>query len=80
MTLSLLCIYLSSIYRTIELSQGWTGYLITHERYFIALDGAMMVIAVGVFNFIHPATFLPRSSTEDNGEWLDITRRPGSRK
>ncbi|KAH7244561.1 RTA1 like protein-domain-containing protein [Fusarium redolens] len=80
MTLSLLCIYLRSIYRTIELSQGWTGYLITHERYFITLDGAMMVIAVGVFNFIHPATFLPRSPAEDNGEWLDITRRPGSRK
>ncbi|KAF4417802.1 RSB1-like protein [Fusarium acutatum] len=80
MTLSLLCIYLRSIYRTIELSQGWTGYLITHERYFIALDGAMMVIAVGIFNFIHPATFLPRSSADDSGEWLEITRRSEMRK
>ncbi|EXL99292.1 RTA1 like protein-domain-containing protein [Fusarium oxysporum II5] len=80
MTLSLLCIYLRSIYRTIELSQGWTGYLITHERYFIALDGAMMVIAVGIFNFIHPATFLPRSSAEDTGEWLEITQRSELRK
>ncbi|KAF5568426.1 RSB1 [Fusarium phyllophilum] len=70
MTLSLLSIYLRSIYRTIELSQGWTGYLITHERYFIALEGAMMVIAVGVFNFIHPTTSLPPSSAEDTGEWL----------
>ncbi|KAG4263681.1 hypothetical protein FPRO04_11342 [Fusarium proliferatum] len=80
MTLSLLCIYLRSIYRTIELVQGWTGYLITHEQYFIGLDGAMMVIAVGIFNFIHPASFLPRSSTEDTGEWLEITPRSKTRK
>lgn len=80
MTLSLLCIYLRSIYRTIELVQGWTGYLITHEQYFIGLDGAMMVIAVGIFNFIHPARFLPRSSTEDTGEWLEITPISKTRK
>ncbi|KAF4448820.1 hypothetical protein F53441_7812 [Fusarium austroafricanum] len=75
MTLSLLCIYVRSIYRTIELSEGWMGYLITHERYFVALDGAMMVIAVAVFNLVHPATFSPQSSVSDTGEWLDITRR-----
>ncbi|KKK14893.1 hypothetical protein AOCH_006824, partial [Aspergillus ochraceoroseus] len=51
---SITCVYVRSIYRTIELVQGWTGYLITHERYFIALDGAMMAAAVGVFNLIHP--------------------------
>ncbi|KAI1044169.1 hypothetical protein LB505_007467 [Fusarium chuoi] len=80
MTLSLLCIYLRSIYRTIELVQGWTGYLITHEQYFIGLDGAMMVIAVGIFNFIHPPSFLPRTSTEDTGEWLEITPTSKTRK
>ncbi|KAF9770298.1 hypothetical protein IL306_012177 [Fusarium sp. DS 682] len=80
MALSLLCIYVRSIYRTIELSEGWTGYLITHERYFIALDGAMMVIAVAVFNLIHPASFSPGSPAEDTGEWLDITRRSEPRK
>ncbi|KKK23575.1 hypothetical protein ARAM_001314 [Aspergillus rambellii] len=42
---SITCVYVRSIYRTIELVQGWTGYLITHERYFIALDGAMMAAA-----------------------------------
>lgn len=50
-------IYIRSIYRTIELLQGWTGYLITHEIYFIVLDGTMMVLAVGIFNLIHPAWF-----------------------
>ncbi|KAJ6255864.1 hypothetical protein Dda_9323 [Drechslerella dactyloides] len=58
--LSVTCIYIRSIYRTIELLQGWDGYLITTERFFIALDGAMMVIAVGVYNIVHPALLLPR--------------------
>jgi hypothetical protein len=42
------------IYRTIELSQGWNGYLMTHQQYVIALDGTMMILAVLVFNFANP--------------------------
>jgi hypothetical protein len=49
-SLSVICVIIRSIYRTIELSQGWTGYLITHQSYFIGLDGVMMIIAVGIFN------------------------------
>jgi hypothetical protein len=64
MVLSVACIYIRSIYRTIELIQGWSGYLITHERFFIALDGAMMVVAVVVFNFIHPGWLLPADSKD----------------
>ncbi|PTU21720.1 hypothetical protein P175DRAFT_0500602 [Aspergillus ochraceoroseus IBT 24754] len=59
MIFSVVCIYIRSIYRTIELLQGWSGYLITTERFFIALDGAMMVLAVGVFNIFHPGWLLP---------------------
>ncbi|KAL1857945.1 hypothetical protein Plec18170_003169, partial [Paecilomyces lecythidis] len=59
MAFSIVCIYIRSIYRTIELLQGWSGYLITHERFFIALDGAMMAPAVAIFNFIHPGWFIP---------------------
>lgn len=53
-TLSVVCVIIRSVYRTIELSEGWDGYLITHESYFIGLDGVMMVIAVGVFNVVQP--------------------------
>ncbi|KAJ5239951.1 hypothetical protein N7468_004570 [Penicillium chermesinum] len=66
MVLSVMVIYARSIYRTIELVQGWSGYLITHEVYFIALDGAMMVIAVGVFNFLHPGWLLPENVEHKN--------------
>ncbi|KAL4896994.1 RTA1 like protein-domain-containing protein [Aspergillus ambiguus] len=62
MIFSVLCIYVRSIYRTIELAEGWSGYLITTERYFIALDGAMMVAAVVVFNVIHPGFIMPKSN------------------
>lgn len=56
---SCLMIYIRSIYRTVELLQGWSGYLILHENFFIALDASLMLGAVVVFNFIHPGWFLP---------------------
>ncbi|KAJ5770597.1 uncharacterized protein N7511_002648 [Penicillium nucicola] len=59
MALSVVCIYIRSIYRTVELAQGWDGYLITHESYFTGLDGVMMIIAVVVFNAFHPGWLLP---------------------
>lgn len=51
-------IIIRNLYRTIELAQGWTGYLMTHEAFFAVFDGAMMVLASGVFNFFHPAWML----------------------
>lgn len=57
-TISFVMIYIRSVYRTIELAQGWTGYLITHEGYFIGLDAAIMVVAVIVFIPIDPAVML----------------------
>ena len=58
-TFSCLMIYIRSIYRTVELLQGWSGYLITHEIFFIAQDASLMLGVVVVFNFIHPGWFLP---------------------
>lgn len=51
---SVLCVVIRSIYRTIEMLQGWRGYLMTNERFFIALDGALMVACVVVFNIASP--------------------------
>ncbi|BCR85595.1 RTA1 domain-containing protein [Aspergillus chevalieri] len=82
MIFSVLCVYVRSIYRTIELAQGWDGYLITTQRYFIALDGAMMVAAVAVFNVFHPGWLLPKVAdgsdsqkkmrSEDGGEGIEM--------
>ncbi|KAK7911866.1 RTA1-domain-containing protein [Apiospora marii] len=54
MFVSLVAVYTRSIFRTIELAEGWSGYLMLHERYFLALDGALMVLAVGVFILFDP--------------------------
>jgi hypothetical protein len=55
-------IYVRSIFRTIELLQGWKGYLMTHESFFIGLDTITMFLAVAIFNIFHPAWFLPESA------------------
>ena len=58
-TFSIACVYVRCIYRTIELAQGWDGDLISQEKYFIAMDGAMMAPCVIVFNIFHPGWLLP---------------------
>lgn len=55
LTASFVMIYFRRVYRTIELAQGWHGYLISHEGYFIGLDAAIMVVAVAVFMGVDPA-------------------------
>jgi hypothetical protein len=60
----LVVVYVRSFYRTIELFQGWTGFLITHEVYFIILDGAMMAIASIAFNVLDPAVLLQDDDRE----------------
>ena len=65
-SLSAACIIIRNFYRAVELSQGWTGYLITHEVYFAVLDGMLMVIASAVFNIIHPAWFMEQPSRNVN--------------
>lgn len=57
-TFSAFCIIVRNFYRAIELSQGWKGYLITHEVYFALLDGALMALSVGVFNVFFLAGYL----------------------
>ncbi len=56
-------IFVRGIYRSIELVQGWSGFLISHEIYQNVLDGIPMVIAVAVFNFINPGFVLPRRTS-----------------
>jgi hypothetical protein len=50
MVLSVLFIYTRSVYRTIELQEGWTGYLITHEKFFIGFDATLMILAVAIYH------------------------------
>ncbi len=58
MALVTLMIFIRCIYRTAELMEGWTGYIITHEVYFICLEFVPMVIALVAFNVWHPGMYL----------------------
>ncbi|KAF3010917.1 hypothetical protein E8E13_010000 [Curvularia kusanoi] len=49
-----LCIFTRCVYRVAEMSEGWTGYLIETQRYFIGLEGAVVVAAVLALNAFHP--------------------------
>ena len=66
--ISFVMIYIRSVYRTIELLEGWDGYLITNEGFFFGLDAALMVIAVAVFLVWDPAVLLPRTRKEPVGK------------
>ncbi|ETW76316.1 lipid-translocating exporter [Heterobasidion irregulare TC 32-1] len=47
-----------SIYRLIELSDGWNGRIISTQVYFNVLDGGMVILATYTLNFFHPGFLL----------------------
>lgn len=47
-------IYIRCIYRLIELAEGWSGYLITHERYFLVLEALIVFLGVFCLSAVHP--------------------------
>ena len=59
---SSLMIVIRGVYRSHELSQGWSGFIIINQRS-IAFDFVPMFIAVAMFNFIHPMFLLPKKTT-----------------
>ncbi|KAG7662371.1 RSB1 [[Candida] subhashii] len=61
--LSVLLIYIRCIYRVIELSQGWRGYLITHEEYIMALDALPVFLACAIYVPFHPLFLFGRETT-----------------
>jgi hypothetical protein len=54
--MSSICIFARSVYRVVELAEGWNGNLITHEVYFFILDSLLMLI----FAYSHIIVFSPK--------------------
>jgi len=52
------CLFIRAIYRTIELSGGWHGRVISTQIYFNVLDGAMITLAIITMNIAHPGLLL----------------------
>lgn len=57
-SLSVLFIYIRCAYRVAELSQGWTGFLITHEKFIMTLDALMVFLACAMFVPFYPSRTL----------------------
>lgn len=54
LTFAVLLIYIRSVFRVVELVEGYTGYLIRHEIYLLTLDALMITIMGFVFMPFHP--------------------------
>ncbi|KAK7203194.1 RTA1 like protein-domain-containing protein [Myxozyma melibiosi] len=63
---AVMLVYVRSIYRVAELSQGWSGYLMASEGYFLVLDTLMVAIAMTVSWLFYPAVVLGRVSISKN--------------
>jgi len=59
---STMCLFIRAIYRTIELSNGWNGRIISTQVLFNVLDGAMVTLAIYTLNFAHPGMLLGTGS------------------
>jgi len=63
MYFSSFCIFIRGIYRTIELTDGWGGKIISNERLFIGLDGSMIVLVMVVLNVFHPGRLMVQDTS-----------------
>lgn len=52
--ISITCVVVRNIFRTVEMLEGWNGYLMTTEGWMIGFDATLMVIAGSIFNVINP--------------------------
>jgi len=56
--LATLFLYIRSIYRTIELANGWNGPVITNQTWFDFLDALQIIMALSVLNVFSPGRLL----------------------
>ncbi|KAF1836383.1 RTA1-domain-containing protein [Decorospora gaudefroyi] len=54
LSLSTLLIFTRCVFRVAELSEGWGGHLAITQKYFIGLEGAVIIVAVILLNICHP--------------------------
>ncbi|KAJ3819839.1 RTA1 like protein [Lentinula raphanica] len=73
LALSTVLIFIRAIYRTIELTDGWSGRIISTQLYFNVLDGGMIVAAIYTMNIAHPGLLLDASVSL--GEFGDIFKQ-----
>lgn len=79
LALATLCIFIRSIYRVAELSEGWEGALIKNQKLFIGLEGAMVIVAVLSLNAFHPGLCFREGYTPKIKENKSVRKLWGSK-
>ncbi|KAJ7212803.1 RTA1 like protein-domain-containing protein [Mycena rebaudengoi] len=78
------CLFIRAVYRVIELSDGWSGRIITTQVYFNVLDGTMITLAILTLNVAHPSHLLaaptPDARVSKDGGIQDEDEVPGMGK
>jgi hypothetical protein len=55
LTLATICIFWRSVYRVVELGEGWQGALIKRQWLFVGFEGVMVIVACFALNIFNPA-------------------------
>ncbi|KAK8866017.1 hypothetical protein IAR55_001168 [Kwoniella newhampshirensis] len=65
-----ICFLIRSVYRTVELSQGYVGYIATHERFYLGLDTLPLLLGIAVYTYFWPGAYLtfPRKVKKSKSE------------
>ncbi|KZV91661.1 RTA1-domain-containing protein [Exidia glandulosa HHB12029] len=63
--ISTVFLFIRTIYRTVELQDGWTGKIITEEKLFNALDGMPIAVAMFTLNIFHPGRLVFNAERRD---------------
>ncbi|KAF8002944.1 hypothetical protein HF325_002189 [Metschnikowia pulcherrima] len=71
-------IYIRCIYRLIELHEGWTGYLITHEQYVMTLDALQVLLTCLLFIPFHPGVVMGKGARISLSQISDKADEEGS--
>ncbi|KAG8717877.1 hypothetical protein FRC08_006472 [Ceratobasidium sp. 394] len=58
LAIATLFVLIRSVYRTIELSDGWNGVIISTEKWFNWFDGMPILVAMVTLNVFHPGILL----------------------
>ncbi|KAL7008821.1 Envelope glycoprotein [Cystobasidiomycetes sp. EMM_F5] len=67
MAISTFFVFIRSIYRTIELLNGWHGSIIRNETLFCILDAVCVLLAMVILNVLNPGWLVPaHSMTSDS--------------
>jgi hypothetical protein len=70
LALATLCIFIRSVFRVAELSEGFKGHLANNQISFMILDGTMVIIACFALTIMHPGRGFGRVWEEANFTFL----------